>query len=69
MSDESLEVRLALLEASVENLISAIDKRDKKIDALLELKNRGLGALWFAALIFGSVTLGGLSTVLSWIKQ
>lgn len=67
MSDDT-DVRLAVIEVQIKSLIEEMEKRDKKIDELLALKNRGLGAIWLVTLIFGSSLIAGLATVISWFK-
>lgn len=67
MTDDAI-IRLALVEARLERLIEDLENRDKKLDELLELKHKGLGALWLATLILGTSIVAGVTTVVSWIK-
>jgi len=69
MIEESIAVRLALLEANVESLVTIMEQRDKKLDELLELKHRGMGALWLASLIFGTSIIAAAATLISWIRS
>lgn len=69
MIEDSVAVRLALLEANVTSLVTIMEERDKKLDELLALKHRGMGAIWLASLIFGSSLLAAVGTLISWIKS
>ena len=69
MIEDSVAVRLALLEANVNSLLAVMEERDKKLDELLTLKHRGMGAIWLASLLFGSSMLAALATLISWIKS
>jgi hypothetical protein len=65
---DNTAVRLALLESQVNTLIEQMEQRDKKLDELLALKHKGMGAVWLAALIFGSSLVAGLGAIVSWFK-
>ena len=65
---EDVNIRLAKVEQRVDLLIEAFEKRDEKIDQLLELKNKGLGAFWLVTLIFGSSLIAGVASLVNWIK-
>ena len=39
--------RLARVEEQVNELKEKVDRMDKKLDALLALRNKGAGVLWF----------------------
>lgn len=69
MIEDSVAVRLALLEANVSSLLAVMEERDRKLDELLTLKHRGMGAIWLASLLFGSSMLAALATLISWIKS
>lgn len=69
MIEDSVAVRLALLEANVTSLVTIMEERDKKLDELLTLKHRGMGAIWLASLIFGSSLLAAVATLISWIRS
>lgn len=69
MIEDSVAVRLALLEANVTSLVTIMEERDKKLDELLTLKHRGMGAIWLATLIFGSSLLAAAGTLISWIRS
>ena len=69
MIEDSVAVRLALLESNVTSLVTIMEERDKKLDELLTLKHRGMGAIWLASLIFGSSLLAAAGTLISWIRS
>jgi len=60
--------RIAVVEHKVEQLSQDVQKMDAKLDQLLELKAKGMGAFWFASLIVGTGVAGMFTTVLAWIK-
>lgn len=65
---ESHIIRLALLEEQLKRLIETQEKRDAKLDELLALKHKGLGAIWFASLILGTSFIGAVTALISWFK-
>lgn len=60
--------RIAVLEEQMRTLIDKTEERDKKIDQLLDLKNRGVGAFWLASLIMGSGTVTLMLTFIDWLR-
>lgn len=75
MNGVNVEVRLALLESNFERLLRELEERDKKaalrdkkLDELLELKNKGMGAFWLASLIIGTSLVTAATAVLNWFK-
>lgn len=46
--------RIAALETEVSSLKVVTTSMDSKLDELLALKHKGMGAVWFASLILGS---------------
>ena len=65
---EDAYTRLAVLEEQMKVLIEKTEARDKKIDQLLDLKNRGVGAFWLASLIMGSGTVTLMLTFIDWLR-
>lgn len=66
--NEEEKIRLALVENKMEKLSKDLESIEKKIDALLELKNKGLGAVWLVTLIFGSSLVAGMASVMNWMR-
>lgn len=71
--------RIAVLEEQVKQLTSALAKhaedslaRDKtigdKLDGLLELKSKGLGAFWLASTLIGTGIIGAFGLFVDWVK-
>ena len=64
---EDAYVRLAVLEEQLKALIESQNKRDEKLDELLALKQKGLGAIWLATLIIGTGLASFITTIAHWI--
>jgi hypothetical protein len=47
---------------------SDISAMDAKLDELLGLKNKGMGAFWLASSLLGTSLIGAVSFFLSWMK-
>ena len=60
--------RIAILETKFEAMEKNLKDISQKLDTLLELKSKGLGAFWLVGLIFGSGVLGILVTAFSFFK-
>lgn len=59
--------RVAALEVEVSALKGEIQEISVKMDSLLELKNKGMGAFWFASAIIGSGIGGFILTLTGWL--
>lgn len=60
--------RIASLETQVNNLSGDVQELSAKIDSLLELKNKGMGAFWLASVLVGAVFTGLVTVVSDWFK-
>ena len=60
--------RIAVVEHQVSKLVHDVKSMDEKLDQLLELKAKGMGAFWFASLIVGTGVAGMFSPFLAWFK-
>lgn len=60
--------RLARVEERLDRLEDEVKGMREDIKELLALKNRGMGAFWFASLIAGSGLLSLAWAVISWFK-
>lgn len=60
--------RIAILETKFDQMEEHIQDISKKLDTLLELKSKGLGAFWLVGLIFGSGVLGLIMAAMSFFK-
>lgn len=61
----SLPERVAVLETRMDDLLEI----KEKLDELLHLKSKGIGALWFVSLIVGSGLLGLVTTIMAWLNK
>ena len=61
-----LEQRVAQMEKSIETTKTSITHMDGKLDQLLELKAKGMGAFWLVSLIFGSGVLASIVSAITW---
>lgn len=55
--------KVAVLEAKFEQMEADLQKISEKLDTLLDLKSKGMGAFWLVGLIFGSGVLGLLAFI------
>lgn len=60
--------RIATLEIQVTFLLEEQKDMNKKLDDLLELRNKGMGVFWLASILFGTSLMGALSLMISWLK-
>ena len=74
MSDTELE-RLARLEVLVQGLIrdqeqAARDRHEtnKKLDELLALRHKGVGAFWLASSLVGTSIVGTVIMLIDWLR-
>lgn len=68
MTSKTDAERLALLEYKDELREAKLEEINKKLDDLLELRNKGMGAFWLASSLIGTGIVGALFTFLSWLK-
>lgn len=67
--------RLTKLESEVSQLLQNQEKReqqmatiDGKLDDLLDLRNKGIGAFWLATSLLGTGLVGTVLAFIDWIK-
>lgn len=58
----------AEIKADIANLESKITSLDAKLDELLILKSKGMGAFWLASTLLGTSLIGALSWLVGLIK-
>lgn len=58
--------RVRTIEVKQEELASSIASMDAKLDELLALKNKGMGAFWLASILIGAAFTGIVTFVTSW---
>lgn len=60
--------RLAVLETQVLQLTKLVNEMDAKLDQLVELRARGVGAFWVASAIIGTGIVGSALSLWHWIR-
>lgn len=61
--------RLAVLETKFDQMKADHLEIITKLDDLLELKHKGLGAVWFVSLIIGATITAGIGTIVALFKN
>lgn len=61
--------RLAALETSYALLSVQVQNIDSKLDDLLALRNRGLGAFWLASALLGTSFIGFVTMMVGWFHK
>lgn len=64
----SFEDAMAAMRAEHTALRDVINSQNEKLDSLLELKAKGMGAIWLASAVLGSGILGVLYMITSWMR-
>ncbi len=67
-TQKSAEERLALLEYKDELKGKTLEAMDHKLDELLALRQKGMGAFWVASSILGTGIIGAIALVVQWLK-
>lgn len=65
---DSFENKSDELKAEHFKLQATIEAQNKKLDSLLELKAKGMGAIWLASAVLGSGILGMIYMITSWMR-
>lgn len=61
--------RIAALEVQVRLMKESQTEILEKLDDLLALRNKGVGAFWLISMLFGTGLIGVISLILSWFKH
>lgn len=64
-----LAERIAVLEAESDTMKQDLKDIKGKLDELLELKSRGMGALWLVSLLIGSGTMGLIIAIVNFVNR
>jgi hypothetical protein len=59
--------RITAVEVRLGNLETKVDKIDGKLDDLLALRHKGVGAFWLASTILGTGIVGGAVTLFNYL--
>lgn len=68
MTIRSDSERITLLEYKVELIETAVGEIDRKLDELLALRQKGMGAFWLASSILGTGIIGAIALVFNWFR-
>lgn len=60
--------RIAVLETKVDSLSRTNEDIIQKLDALLHLRSKGIGAFWLTASLMGTGIIGVLATIIDWVR-
>jgi len=60
--------RTKALEVKVQSLESTLSSVEGKLDELLELKSKGMGAFWLASLVVGTIISLAGSSIIEWFR-
>lgn len=66
--DLSFGSRLSVLEYKVSLLQDQSTKVEAKLDELLALRQKGMGAFWLASSLLGTGIIGLVFTLVSWMR-
>jgi hypothetical protein len=69
VSTKSNEERIAILETMVADMRTTQSSIETKLDDLLALRNRGIGAFWLASGLLGTGIIGALGAIFGWFKS
>ncbi len=70
MDDRAIEWagKIAVLEHKVEQVSKELASIEAKLDELLTLRSKGMGAFWVASSILGTGIIGAIAMFVNWIK-
>lgn len=60
--------RITALEVQMTHLTEIVEKQNAKLDDLLGLRNKGVGAFWLASALAGTGIIGVVFSVVEWLK-
>lgn len=61
--------RLSSLETQNAAFYIQMQQMDAKLDSLLALRDKGLGAFWLASILLGTGFIGALATIFGWLHK
>lgn len=61
--------RLAVLETEMRQTKKQLESMDSKLDDLLALRHKGVGAFWLASALTGTGIIGALSLLWDWLTR
>jgi hypothetical protein len=69
VSYTKLEERVTALEVTQEHLVTETKEMNRKLDELIGLKHRGMGAFWLATALVGTGLVSFFNQLIDWVKQ
>lgn len=60
--------RIGVLEYQMAELMLQSDRIETKLDELLQLKSKGMGAFWLASTLLGTGVIGIVVALVSWMR-
>lgn len=60
--------RIAVLELKVNTMQTGQDSINEKLDELLQLRAKGMGAFWLASALLGTGIIGLVLALVQWMK-
>lgn len=60
--------RITALEVQVASLREEQQEMNRKLDELLTLRSKGIGAFWLASTLFGTTMVGLAGVFLNWLR-
>ena len=60
--------RTKALEVEVASLKAGMTSMESKLDELLDLKSKGMGAFWLASLVVGTIISLAGSSLIDWVR-
>lgn len=61
--------RIAVLELEVDLLKEKLRTMDSKLDELLVLRHKGMGAFWLASALFGTGIIGAVVAMYNYVRS
>lgn len=61
--------RIAALEVKVSELLTQQQKSNEKLDELLAMRHKGIGAFWLASTLLGTGLVGFVVQLISWWRN
>lgn len=61
--------RIAALEVRVLDLLATNQEANQKLDDLLAMRNKGIGAFWLASTLLGTGIVGFIVQLISWWRH
>lgn len=63
-----LEYKDTLRAVELQDMTQELKETNKKLDELLTLRNKGVGAFWLASALLGSGIVGSAVLIIDWLK-